>query len=227
MSTMPPIRRAIVLLMILHGLVGCDGSKASYPHGPSVIPQPPQPPAGLVANSISPTSGASWRGTNVEILGSGFLPGAVVSFGAATATNVRIVDSGTIWTKTPFSTAGNVDVIVTNPGGARTAIDHAYTFTPLPLPTLTPSASTVAPGSALSVSWNTVSGGNLDWIGIFELGSGNGEAQSLGWRYTQGATSGTFTLVAPGQIGEYEFRYLPDDEYTVVARSSVVTVRQP
>jgi hypothetical protein len=224
MAMMPSIRRAVVLLMILHGLSGCGGSKAFAPHGPSATSQPL---AGLVANSISPTSGGTWRGTNVEILGAGFLPGAVAAFGSVIATNVRVVDSGTIWAKTPFSAAGNVDVIVTNPGGALAAIDHAYTFTPLPLPTLTPSASTVAPGGPLSVSWNTVSGGNLDWIGMFELGSGNGEEQALGWRYTQGATSGTFTLVAPGQFGEYEFRYMPDDEYTVVARSSVVTVRQP
>lgn len=224
MLMMPSIRRAVFLLMILHGLGGCGGSKAVAPHGPSATPLPL---VGLVANSISPTTGGTWRGTNVEILGSGFLPGAVVAFGSARAAPVRVVDSGTIWTKTPVSAAGNVDVIVTNPGGARAAIDRAYTFTPLPLPTLTPSASTVAPGSALSVSWTTVSGGSLDWIGLFELGSDNGETQSFGWQYTQGATSGTFTLVAPGQMGEYEFRYLPDDEYTVVARSSVVTVRQP
>ena len=105
--------------------------------------------------------------------------------------------------------------------------EESFTFTTLPLPTLTPSASTVAPGRALSVTWNTVSGGALDWIGIFELGTGNGETQSFGWEYTHGATSGTFTLVAPGQLGDYEFRYLPDDGYTVVAQSSVVTVRQP
>jgi len=224
MSMRPSIRRAVVLLTILHGLVACGGSQTFPLPAPSATSQPV---ARFVASSISPTSGGTWRGTPVEILGSGFLPGAAVAFGRVVVTNVQVVDGGTIWTKTPISAAGNVDVVVTNPGGGRSAIDHAFTFTTLPLPTLTPSASTVAPGRALSVTWNTVSGGALDWIGIFELGTGNGETQSFGWEYTHGATSGTFTLVAPGQLGDYEFRYLPDDGYTVVAQSSVVTVRQP
>jgi hypothetical protein len=43
-------------------------------------------------------------------------------------------------------------------------------------------------------------------VGLFVLGSGNGEAQSFGWRYTDNATTGTFTLIAPGQPGQYEFR---------------------
>jgi len=68
--------------------------------------------------------------------------------------------------------------------------------------------------------------GPLDWIGLFALGTGNGETQSFGWRYTDNAASGTFTLTAPEQPGVYEFRYLPDDQYTDVTRSSV-TVKQP
>ena len=44
----------------------------------------------------------------------------------------------------------------------------------------------------------------------------------VGW--TDGATSGTFTLSAPTQAGQYEFRYLLNDGYGDAARSSLVTV---
>ena len=37
-------------------------------------------------------------------------------------------------------------------------------------------------------------------------------------------TSGTFTLTAPSQAGQYEFRYLIDDGWSDVARSTMVTV---
>jgi hypothetical protein len=62
----------------------------------------------------------------------------------------------------------------------------------------------------------------LDWIGLFKVGDWNG---AHGWsQYTDGATSGTSTLSAPSQAGQYEFRYLLDNGVTDVARSSLVTV---
>jgi hypothetical protein len=44
------------------------------------------------------------------------------------------------------------------------------------------------------------------------------------WRYTNGATSGTFNLTAPSQPGQYEFRYLLENGYTDSARSAPITV---
>ena len=61
----------------------------------------------------------------------------------------------------------------------------------------------------------------MDWIGLFRMGDWNG---AHGWAsYTDGATSGTFTLSAPSEAGQYEFRYLLEDE-SAVARSRLVTV---
>jgi hypothetical protein len=90
--------------------------------------------------------------------------------------------------------------------------------------TLTPSTDTVAPAGVLSVRWTASRGGLRDWIGLFKVGSADCDH---GWSdVTRGATSGTFTLTAPSQSGEYEFRYLPDDGCSVVARSSAVVVSQ-
>ena len=89
--------------------------------------------------------------------------------------------------------------------------------------TLTVSATTVFPGDPLSVSW-TVNAGRpaADWIGLYKVGDPN---RAYGWwRYTGGATSGTFELSAPREFGVYEFRYLLDNGYEHVAVSPTVTV---
>ena len=88
--------------------------------------------------------------------------------------------------------------------------------------TVTASTSHVAPGGELSVSWTASTGRPQDWIGFFKQGDWNG---NHGWStYTAGATSGTSTLSAPTQPGQYEFRYLVNDSVDDVARSSLVTV---
>jgi len=90
--------------------------------------------------------------------------------------------------------------------------------------TLTPSANTVAPGEQLSVSWTASRGGTEDWIGLFSVGPGPCH-YGLNWqKNTDGATSGTFTLIAPTQPGQYEFRYYPGDVCVEAARSPL-TVR--
>ena len=74
------------------------------------------------------------------------------------------------------------------------------------------------------MSWTASTEGGNDWIALFKKGDSN-MAPITGWvGWTDGATSGTFTLSAPTQAGQYEFRYLLDDGYGDAARSSLVTV---
>jgi len=91
--------------------------------------------------------------------------------------------------------------------------------------TLTPSSNTVAPGGQLSVSWTASRGGTNDWIGLFSVGAVRCHDGWVWYELTKGATSGTFTLTAPTQPGQYEFRYYPDDDCADTVRSSPVTVR--
>jgi Ca-activated chloride channel family protein len=87
--------------------------------------------------------------------------------------------------------------------------------------TVTASTNTVAPGGQLSVNWTTSIAYPWDWISLDRVGAAVGIhawAQS-----TAGAASGTFTLSAPTQAGQYEFRYLLEDE-SDAGRSSPVTV---
>jgi len=86
--------------------------------------------------------------------------------------------------------------------------------------TVTASPAVVTAGAQLTVTWVAPPGqSDSDWIGLFKAG----EPVERWYFYTGGLTSGTRTLTAPTDVGEYEFRYLPDDLYYVAARS--VTVR--
>jgi hypothetical protein len=88
---------------------------------------------------------------------------------------------------------------------------------------LVASPSTVLPGAPLNISWTAPSGqAASDWIGLYKVGSGN--TAVLWWQYTGGATSGSFQLNAPNQVGQYQFRYLLQDGYTDAATSNTVTV---
>lgn len=89
--------------------------------------------------------------------------------------------------------------------------------------TLTASPTDVDTQGNLTVAWTAPSGRPAtDWIGLFKAGDPN---SAFGWwKYTNGAASGIFTAPVPGTAGQYEFRYLQQDGYTDVARSSAITV---
>ncbi len=89
--------------------------------------------------------------------------------------------------------------------------------------TITASVNGVAAGDQLSVSWDASPAGGADWIGLFKVGAPN-TAYDFWWSYTNGKASGSFTFSAPVQAGQYELRYLLDDGFDDVARSSVVYV---
>ena len=108
------------------------------------------------------------------------------------------------------------------PAGVTPAPVPSAPVAPVGAYTLTPSASEVARGAQLSVSWTATTAGTRDTVALYKKGDPNTAA--VWWRETFGAVAGTFTLTAPSQEGQYEFRYLLDDEVTDTARSSVVTV---
>jgi len=113
-------------------------------------------------------------------------------------------------------------------GGGSPAGPTPTPVTPAPVAafavyTVTASTNIVGPGGPLSVSWTASTGRPKDWIGLFRVGDAN---RDHGWsNYTEAAKSGTFTLSAPVEPGEYEFRYLLNDGIDDAARSGVVTVR--
>jgi uncharacterized protein (TIGR03437 family) len=165
--------------------------------------------------------GSTVRLTKVTISGTGFVAGATVTVDVR-AVSVTVVNSSTISANIPAHTAGQADVVVTNPGGSRGMLTSAFTFSSEEPFTVTASTDAVDAGGHMSVSWTAPSARRGDWIALCRVGGGY---EDDWWDFTNGETSGTRSLTAPTRPGLYEFRYLVDDSLNDVARSSPVTVR--
>jgi hypothetical protein len=136
--------------------------------------------------------------------------------------SIAVLNSTTISAIVPAHTAGQADVVVTNPSGPGGTLTAAFTYVFHEPFTLTPSTNGVGAGGQMSVSWTGPGAQPGDWIAVCKVG---GNYDDDWWGDTNGATSGTHTLTAPTRPGEYEFRYLLAGGFVEVARSSPVTVR--
>ena len=206
--------------------LGCDKSLSGPT--PPIPPTSPTSPAlgALTVTAVSPTTGAANFASQINVAGTGFLSGATLTLDGLAAT-VTSVTSTRILGKTPLHAAGTVDVVVTNPGGQRAALTGSYTFEIVSI-SLSARPSLVTSGDQLTVSWSAPSGrSDLDWIGLFKVGVPSTSYQNGWWDYAHGGASGTLTLSAPAQPGEYEFRYLLDDGFIDVARSPVRVSASP
>jgi hypothetical protein len=197
------------LLLVAATSLGCNKSSPTGPTSPAT------PAVPLAVTSISPATGLS--GDAVSISGTGFLPGATVTLDRVSA-NFTGVSSTLITAIAPIHAAGTVDVVVTNPGGQSATLTGGYTYEVV---SLTVSPDVVTAGGQLTVSWVAPSGRSSgDWVSLFRVGDPDA---SHGWaEHTDDAPTGRFTLSAPTQPGQYEFRYMVGA--ASVARSSPVTV---
>lgn len=172
--------------------------------------------------SITPRIGSSSGGTVIVIIGRAFAAGASVTVGGAAASAVVVIDAQTITAVTPARDgAGTFDVVVTNADGRTGRLASGFTYADYAIKA---SATTIGANGSLSVAWTTTAPHRFDWIGLFKKDAANTTYSSGWWQYTDGIASGTLTLTAPAASGEYEFRYLIDDDFIDVARSATVTV---
>jgi hypothetical protein len=86
----------------------------------------------FTVGGISPSSGPASGGTSVKITGTGFLPGATVTFGGIAGTNVARPDGNTITVTTPSHAAGAVNVVVANGIAQSGTLTNAYTYIAAP-----------------------------------------------------------------------------------------------
>lgn len=125
-------RSGLVVLVLAHGLTGCDGlGPSAVPSAPSAVISSLPPP---VVTTISVNTGSTAGGTPLRIIGSGFQGGGTVTFGGARAERTgydpRVPGgaSGSMIVSTPAHGAGLVDVIVTNPDGQAVRLANAYEY---------------------------------------------------------------------------------------------------
>lgn len=96
-------------------------------------------PTSLAVSSVSPASGAADSANDVSILGSGFQPGVTVTFDGAAA-KVTYISGTSIKATTPVHPAGVVDVVVTNLDGVSHSLPHAFSYLPLTIVSVNPTA---------------------------------------------------------------------------------------
>jgi len=99
-------------------------------------------------------------------------------------------------------------------------------------PTLTVSATTIAPGGTVTATWSGVSSPTVtDWVGVYSAGAD--DRTFTAWAYTSSCTtiagapakaSGACPLPLPTTLGTYELRLFAHDGYTKLATSPSITV---
>ena len=122
-------------------------------------PPPGPPPGGPQIFFVSPFSGPTAGGTDVNIVGFGFVEGASfgVTFDGTAATNVSLNPDGSIAATTPAHPAeGFVDVVATSGDGAvAPTLPGGYFYGTLPAPTITsvdPSSGPTAGGTDVTIT---------------------------------------------------------------------------
>jgi nitrous oxidase accessory protein len=128
------------------------------------------------------------------------------------------------WTVTAPSTAGTYEFrLFPNNGFTRAATSPPVTVT-APSPTLTVSATTVAPGASVTVTLSNGPGGAWDWLALAATTAPNTSYVT----YTfvgGGVTSRTWTVTMPSTPGTYEFRLFLNNGYTRAATSPPINVQ--
>lgn len=85
---------------------------------------------GVSVSSVTPGGGAIAGGTTVSISGNGFIRGATVKIGDASASSVIYVNSTQIVAVAPPGSLGSARVTVTNPSGESAMREQAYSYGP-------------------------------------------------------------------------------------------------
>jgi hypothetical protein len=158
----------------------------------------------LTGTGFSPSSIALWNGTT-----------RATTFVSATSLQAAILASD-------VATVGTASVKVQTPapgGGTSPAVS----FPIVAGPTLAVNATTVAPGSSVTVTLTGGLGGSLDWLALASTSAPN--TSYLQYVYVgAGVTTRTWTVTMPATPDTYEFRLFPNNGYTRAATSPPVTV---
>ncbi|MDP6599509.1 MAG: IPT/TIG domain-containing protein, partial [Candidatus Poribacteria bacterium] len=107
----------------------------------------------LTLTKVAPTQGGLMGGITVTLTGTGFLAGATVTFGDKTV-DVVVDDAGTTITAVvPASSAGAVDVTVTNSDGQAGTLPQAFSYNSAPtLTNLTPTQGGLMGGITVTLT---------------------------------------------------------------------------
>ena len=127
-------------------VINTDGTQGTLVGGFTYNPAP-------TVTNVSPASGPTGGGTVVLISGTGFLPGATVTFGATVATSVTVNSTTSILATSPAGGAGAVNVNVRNTDNQTGTLAGGFTYTAAPVVTsVTPSFGPTAGGTTVTIN---------------------------------------------------------------------------
>ena len=201
-------------------------------------PPPPEP----TTPTLTPSTTTAEPGASVTVTlegGSGdagdWLALAPVGSSAASYLAFTKVGAGITtrdWTVTMPQTEGQYEFrLFINNGYVQVAASAPITVeTPPPpeptTPTLTPSATTAAPGTAVTVTLEGGSGDAGDWLALAPVGSSAASYLTF-TKVGTGVTMRDWTVTMPQTAGQYEFRLFINNGYVQVAASPPITVETP
>ena len=174
--------------------------------------------------SVSPSHVPAGKAATLTITGTGFDGFSVLYWNGAPRPTTAISTTqvrGQI-SAADVAVAGTALVSVVNPapGGG---ISGSLPVVIDPPPTLSVSATTVAPGSPATVTLTNGLGGSNDWLALAAVGSA--DTTYLKWTYIgAGLATKTWTVTMPSTAGAYEFRLFLNNGSVRTAASPAVTV---
>jgi subtilisin family serine protease len=176
-----------------------------------------------VVTALTPPSGRGGP-LSLTIIGSGFNAFSVVRWNGhdrpTTVINTKKIQA--VISSADLAAAGTADVTVFNPTPAG-GTSVAMLFTIEPPPRLTISAPSVTTGGSETVTLEGGFGGNYDWLGL--AAKGTSATSYIDYVYVgPGVTTRSWTMNMPTTAGTYEFRYFPNNSYTIAATSPSITV---
>ena len=131
------------------------------------------------------------------------------------------------WTVTAPSTPGTYEFRLFRQGSLiRATTSPTVTVTAPPPPVLAVSSTSVAGGTAVTVTLTNGQGGNQDWLAFATTNSANNVYVQFTY-VGAGVTTRTWTVTAPNTAGSYEFRLFRNGTFTRLATSPTITVTGP
>ena len=122
----------------------------------------------LTVTQVVPAAGPTEGGGLLVVKGTAFEPGATLKLGATAATAVSVESASLLTATAPQGSAGKVDVVVTNPGGAKATLQAGYEYVadkPLVVTQILPASGPVAGGGLALVKGQSFEAGAAVWFG--------------------------------------------------------------
>jgi hypothetical protein len=185
----------------------------------AVTPPPPAP----TLSSISPsTASAGGPAFTLTATGTNFAGNSVLQVNGAARTTTYVsatqVTANILAGDVAATGAVTITVFTPAPGGG-TSGGQTLTVTG---PSLSVNPASVAPGGSVTATL-TNSPGGTDWLGLFQVGAP--DTSYLQWVWVgAGLTSRTWTVTMPTTLGQYEFRFFPNNGTVHTATSPAVSV---